>query len=704
MKSSLQTESRQLMRYLGEAIGAIRDPAELFRTVAKRMRLVFDFDAAVIVTLDRDLLHMNVFVEMLRFSLPEAMNRRKLPLAGSWLQRYLDERSVVLLEIGELLGDESGAHPEVLRFLHNQGMRHLVLAPLRSGGHLDGFLMLFLEDADLWSRVKTELLTDLMMPISISVSNANAYEELRQREAETAMQLAINNAILGIRDRRRMMLAVCDQISRLVPCDFMGMRVAGRDGMQQSLDSFMRDPRGRFVEFSPAEYFGFEPEREEFIAESFELISRPGLYSGEAFEKLCREFRLIELIRQRVQIGSVISFMLWDNESSRAGLFFARRQHPFQPEDLSTLRLIVPQLSLALQNFFAFDQIDRLRRKLEGERTYLIRENRSVHDFGEIIGNSPALSEVLRRVSQVAPTDASVLVQGETGTGKELIARAIHNRSPRKNNVLVRVNCAALPASLIESELFGHEKGSFTGAIDRRIGKFELADGGTIFLDEIGELPLELQAKLLRVLQEKELERLGGRQVIKINVRVIAATNRDLEAEVAAHRFRGDLFFRLNVFPLQVPPLRERREDIRPLAIHFARKFAREFGRPVREIREADIVELTSRSWKGNIRELSHCIEQAVIMSDGERLDFSSVQTGLAPQSGVQPDRAIPMTLPELSEHMKTQELQLILQALDRCGGRVSGTGGAARMLDINPKTLYSRLDALGIGKRYMTR
>jgi transcriptional regulator with GAF, ATPase, and Fis domain len=360
----------------------------------------------------------------------------------------------------------------------------------------------------------------------------------------------------------------------------------------------------------------------------------------------------------------------------------------------------VPQLALALQNYLAFDEIDRLRRKLEGERTYLVEEIRAAHNFEEIIGNSAPLAAVLRRVSQVAPTDATVLIQGETGTGKELIARAIHNLSPRKERVLVRVNCAALPASLIESELFGHERGSFTGATDRRIGKFELADGGTIFLDEIGELPLELQAKMLRVLQERELERIGGRQVIPVDVRVIAATNRDLEREIAAGRFREDLFFRLNAFPLSLPSLRDRRDDIPVLALHFAQKYAREFGRPVRAIRETDMRELTSRDWKGNIRELSHCVEQAVILSEGETLDFSSVLTSRT-EGAAQASQAAPMTLHDFDEEVKVMERKLILDALDRAGGRVSGDGGAAELLEINAKTLYSRIDKLGIRKRY---
>jgi len=391
---------------------------------------------------------------------------------------------------------------------------------------------------------------------------------------------------------------------------------------------------------------------------------------------------------------------LWDSPVSRAGLIISSTSRSFDEHDLQIVSLVVPQLSLALQNYLAYEEIDDLRRRLEGERTWLIEEIKGTHEFEEIIGQSASLAAALRRASQVAPTDATVLIQGETGTGKELFARAIHNLSSRKEKMMVRVNCAALPAALIESELFGHEKGSFTGATERRIGKFELAAGGTIFLDEIGELPLELQAKLLRVLQERELERLGGSRVIPVDVRVIAATNRDLEREVAEGRFREDLYFRLNVFPLAIPPLRERREDIPLLAAHFASRYAREFGRPELPFRELDLLRLEGRQWKGNVRELAHLVEQVVIISDGPSFDFSSILSGDSSSGdrlSIRPLRS----MHEFEEDSRMRERELILDALERAKGRVSGAGGAAEQLGMHPKTLYSRIDKLGMKKKY---
>ncbi|MBM3422925.1 MAG: sigma 54-interacting transcriptional regulator [Chlorobi bacterium] len=691
-------EASSLMCYISDAVGSIRDPQELFRTVTDKLRLVFEFDSAVIITFDRDRRYINVFFEMLRFEFPDTIQRKKRPVAGSWIEPHLGDTTVSVMTIeGEV--DRYPADFPVPKMLYELGMRQVVLSPLRSGGKVIGFLNFVSKHEKSWSEDEKELLSTLSSPIAVAVSNALAYEELRQREAQTAMQLAVNNALLTIRDRSRMMLAVCEQIDRLVPCSFLGIRVMGSDGDYRVFDNFMKEPGGGFspvLSYDQLEVSDFH----EIAKESFALITNPGCYAGDDFDRLARQYRLVSLVREKLGVCSVISVALWDSPGSRAGLIISSTSRSFDENDLQTVSLVVPQLSLALQNYLAYEEIDDLRRRLEGERTWLIEEIKGSHDFEEIIGRSAPLAGVLRRVSQVAPTDATVLIQGETGTGKELFARAIHNLSPRREKMMVKVNCAALPAALIESELFGHEKGSFTGATERRIGKFELAAGGTIFLDEIGELPIELQAKLLRVLQERELERIGGSRVIPVDVRVIAATNRDLEREVAEGRFREDLYFRLNVFPLAIPPLRERGEDIPLLAAHFASKFAREFGRPQLPFRENDLLRLQGRAWKGNIRELAHLVEQAVIVSDGPSLDITSL---LSPEGTAGCDRCgvKRKTMHDFSEEMLMLERELILDALDRSGGRVSGQGGAAELLEMHPKTLYSRIDKLGMRKRY---
>ena len=592
MSSSSVYETHKLMQYISDAVGSIRDPQDLFSTVTDKLRLVFEFDSAAIITFDKEGRYSNLFFEMLRFQLPETIDRKKKLIAGSWIEPHLGDSSVSVISIEGALNLYSADVP-LPQILYDLGMRQVVLSPLRTGGKVIGFLCFVSKDEKMWSESEKELLATLSSPTAVAVSNALAYEELRQREAQTAMQLAVNNALLTIKDRHSMLLAVCEQIDKLVPCTFLGIRVMGVDGVYRLYDNFMRDDGGHFAPVSSYKMLDVD-NFEEIAKESFSLITTPGYFSGEAFLHLCGEYRILALVREKFGVCSLLTVPLWDMPGSRAGLIISDTSRLFEEQDMVTVNLIVPQLSLALQNYLAFEEIDELRLKLEGERTCLIEEIKAAHNFEEIIGGSSALAAVLHRVSQVAPTDATVLIQGETGTGKELFARALHNRSFRSKRALIKINCATLPAPLIESELFGHEKGSFTGATERRIGKFELAEGGTIFLDEIGELPLELQAKLLRVLQERELERLGGRQVIKVDVRVIAATNRDLAREVAEGRFREDLFFRLNVFPLAIPPLSERREDIAMLAAHFAAKFSREFSKPLRTFRDRKSTRLNS--------------------------------------------------------------------------------------------------------------
>jgi PAS domain S-box-containing protein len=341
----------------------------------------------------------------------------------------------------------------------------------------------------------------------------------------------------------------------------------------------------------------------------------------------------------------------------------------------------------------AFQEIQTLKNRLQTENIALREEIDRASMFEEIVGTSPPLRAVLSRVSRVAPTDSTVLITGETGTGKELIARAVHKRSQRSSRPFVSVNCAAIPRDLIASELFGHEKGAFTGATQRRLGRFELAEGGTIFLDEIGELPAETQIALLRVLQEREFERVGGIGSIRTNVRVVAATNRDLQAAIAAGTFRSDLFYRLNVFPIEVPPLRERREDIPVLVAYFIDRFARKAGKRIHRVNKMTLELLQSYPWPGNIRELQNVIERSVIVCDTE--NFSVDESWLSRQ----PPRSQPKNQPELSRKLADEEKEMIEAALRESGGRVSGPSGAAVKLGLPGSTLDSRIRSLGIDK-----
>jgi transcriptional regulator with GAF, ATPase, and Fis domain len=360
---------------------------------------------------------------------------------------------------------------------------------------------------------------------------------------------------------------------------------------------------------------------------------------------------------------------------------------------LSKLMLqgVCSQISIAIANIQANEKLLAYKKQLEVENAYLKEQIKTIYNFSEIIGSGTAMQEVYRLMSLVAASNTTVLVLGETGTGKELIARAIHNASPRNDKLMVKVNCAALPANLIESELFGHERGAFTGAIDRRIGKFELANHSTLFLDEIGEMPPEAQAKLLRVIQERELERLGGKQTIRIDVRLIAATNRNLEEQVRTGHFREDLYYRLNVFPILLPPLRERPEDIEPLTKFFVDKYSRNNGKKILKIAPKVLQQLRGYTWPGNVRELEHLLERSVLLASDDILqDVYIPRSTTTEKQG--PAQLANRTLEEV-------ERSYIIEVLKRCTGKISGAGGAAEILQIPGNTLHSKMKKLGITK-----
>ena len=372
----------------------------------------------------------------------------------------------------------------------------------------------------------------------------------------------------------------------------------------------------------------------------------------------------------------------------------------FTAEDVDFLSQAAGQIAIAIENALAYREISELKDKLAQEKLYLEEEIRSEMNFAEIVGKSSALRKVLKRVETVAPTDSTVLIYGETGAGKELIARAIHDFSPRKSKAFVKLNCAAIPTGLLESELFGHERGAFTGAIAQRIGRFEVANGGTIFLDEIGEIPLELQTKLLRVLQEREFERLGSSRTLRTDARLIAATNRDLEAMVAEQKFRSDLFFRLNVFPIQVPPLRERHGDIPLLVRHFAQQFSKRMNKTIDTISSATMEALSRYHWPGNIRELQNVIERAVITSTGPVLKVDVADLKISkPSSPAEKGSAQGSTNGGLRDTLEETERQQILKALKQSNWVVAGPKGAAAKLGMKRSTLQLRMSKLGISR-----
>jgi formate hydrogenlyase transcriptional activator len=367
----------------------------------------------------------------------------------------------------------------------------------------------------------------------------------------------------------------------------------------------------------------------------------------------------------------------------------SRKPNSFNQEDLDLLSQISTQIALAVENAIAFGRVTEARDRLEEERLYLESEIRSEYNFEDIVGKSAALRKVLEQVAIVAPTGSTVLLYGETGTGKELFARAVHNRSPRRERTFVRLNCAAIPSGLVESELFGHEKGAFTGALMQKRGRFELADHGSLFLDEIGDISLDLQPKLLRALQEQEFERLGSTKTIRVDVRLIAATHRDLPDMIRKNQFREDLFYRLNVFPIEIPPLRERREDI-PLLVHyFVLRHSREMQKRVKSVPKQAMEALVNADWPGNIRELENFIERCVIFTQGDELNVPYAELKKVSS------RSSASTAPRFEE----AERQVIIDALRSASGRVAGQGGAAERLGLKRTTLQNKMRKLNISR-----
>jgi len=364
----------------------------------------------------------------------------------------------------------------------------------------------------------------------------------------------------------------------------------------------------------------------------------------------------------------------------------SRRDGAFSDSDVQFLAQVATQIAIAVENALAFREISRLKDKLAEEKLYLEDEIRTERNFSEMVGESAAFKAIVTQIETVAPTDATVLILGETGTGKELIARAIHQLSGRHDRTFVKLNCAAIPTGLLESELFGHERGAFTGAIAQKVGRFELADGGTLFLDEIGDIPLELQPKLLRALQEQDFERLGSNRTLHVDVRLVAATNRDLAAMVTEREFRSDLYYRLNVFPVLVPPLRDRREDIPILVRYFAQKYARRMDRQIETISSESMDRLYRYNWPGNIRELENLVERAVIVSKGSELRIPALDV-----------RADAIDSTNLT--LAAAEREHIVRTLDETKWVLSGPVGAAARLGMKRTTLQSRMKKLGISR-----
>jgi formate hydrogenlyase transcriptional activator len=552
------------------------------------------------------------------------------------------------------------------------------------------------ERADAYSEDEVRFLGLVADQMALAIDDALNFETSRTAQEQLKLLLDVTNSVVSTLDLRELLRSVSGNLRRVMGCDLAGVGLPDAENNKHL--------RLYALDF---------PDSKGFVREEV-LIPIEGTPPGMAFKTgepfvgmirdLCNMIPDSPPLAEGLKTGAVLP--LASRGRIHGVLLLGRRdENNFSREEVKFLMQVASQVAIAVENALAYNKIAELKERLTQEKLYLEDEIRTELNFEEIVGKSAALRRVLQQVATVAPTDSTVLVYGETGTGKELVARAIHNLSSRQSNAFVKLNCAAIPMGLLESELFGHEKGAFTGAIAQRIGRFELANRGTVFLDEVGEIPLELQPKLLRVLQEREFERLGSTRTLTTDARLIAATNRDLGSMVEEQKFRSDLFYRLNVFPVRVPSLRERPEDIPLLVRHFAEQCARRMNKKIETISSETLKQMRQYHWPGNIRELQNVIERAVILSAGPVLNvpLSEIQSRPLPAASDGNESRDKMgeasSGKDIRNVLEETERKHILNVLSQTNWVVAGPNGAAIRLGMKRSTLQLRMRKLGLSR-----
>ncbi len=677
-------EEKSILLSLSGEIAALRSREDLLQVVNTRIKALFSVGEFGIAHLNEDGTTYRAFVLDVRDSLQRDTDFRqvtseKYQATDPVFSSIMNVADPVLLDVNSL--QQKTGVPAYVHFWKKVGLRWVLGMRMRAGGKNVGCTFLHLTVGQT-EGIKVNLLKAVCAQLSVAVSNILANEQISRKHEEQTFLLEFSNDIAQVRTKSELQEAIFKVLDKTMHIQLAMIRVIEDDGFH--LSPFMFDTtlfqkaKINFEDLLSQRITIEEPYTARVLASTEGLVFNVGeeAKSGSAYARLWKTTGLRNMYGLPLRVGSKDIGTIWlmaDRLSNRI------------------LKGICAQISVAIDNILANEKLLTYKKRLEEENDYLKEQIETIYNFSEIVGDGEQMQKVYRLMSLVADTNTTVLVLGETGTGKELIARAVHNASPRKDKLMVKVNCAALPANLVESELFGHERGAFTGAIDRRIGKFELANHSTLFLDEVGELTLEAQAKLLRVIQERELERLGGKQTIKVDVRLIAATNRDLEAEIQAGRFRADLYFRLNVFPIHIPPLRERPEDIEPLTHFFVQKYCRNTGKKIRKVAPAVIQQFRSYTWPGNIRELEHLVERSILLTtDGVLQDV------FIPEHS-DTDKLEPAYLANRS--LEEVERSYLIEILRRCGGKISGNGSASEILKIPGNTLHSKIKKLGISK-----
>jgi formate hydrogenlyase transcriptional activator len=673
-----ETGLYQALFELAQSISGHSDLQGLCQGLARSLKPVVDVDYLALVLFDRgqNVLRLHAITGMLIDVDHSAATTAADDNPAGWV--WQNQRPLVIPDVSL-----EERWPGLISKFREPSVCSLMLFPLTNGDRRLGVLAFGKQNV--YEPNDTEI-AFLLRVASESAVTLDAYlmqQELTHQRDRLQVLFDITNALVSKLAPEQLFSSISAELGKVIEHDIAAITLRNKQSGDLELLAF---------------HFGGDAR--------FEVPQEPvppdGLPSGEALRTgkpvVTREPDLERfpspIYRQWVDAGlkSGCSVPLITPNGTIGTLELARRNdRAFTQDEVELCVQVARQVAIAVENALSYRQLAEMKEKLATEKLYLEDEIRSDQNLSNMVGESPAFRALLKSAQVVAPTDATVLVLGETGTGKELIARAIHDMSERKNRTFVKVNCPAIPATLLESELFGHEKGAFTGAVGQKIGRFELADHGTLFLDEVGEIPLDLQSKLLRAIQEQEFERLGSNRTIRVDIRVVAATNRDLKAMVEEGKFRSDLYYRLHVFPLEVPPLRDRKPDIPLLIRYFTQKYAQRMNRRIESIPTAAIEALTGYPWPGNIRELQNLIERSVILTQGSVLQVATPESRTS--TGAMPVRG--------SELSSPHEREKILRALKEAKGVVGGPNGAAARLGLRRTTLQSRMRKLKIGREF---
>ena len=682
--SPTQSERFEALLRASKAISSARDCDCCEEVFARELRSVIPFDYLHVSMFESDTgdpskLGWRLFdIHGEKRQFPEAeLPVGEIELTTAWVH----ENSQPLV-ISDWNGETR--FPTLREFLTGVGIGSTCTLPLVRGERRLGIFEVGSAQANAYGEDEVAFLSLVADQVALAIDAAVNFDISQRAQERLKLLLELTNQVVSNLELRELLRTVSASVRRVMNCDVAAVMLPDAEGKQLRVFALdFPDSKGFF--------------REET------LISIDGTHPGEAFrtrkpvvkahhdsieERYAEHYQRV--VGEGVRSGCLVPLISRDR--SLGVLALGRRQEiDFDREEVEFLCQVASQVAIAVENALAYGEIAELRDKLAQEKLYLEEEIRGEIDFEGIVGQSSALRQVLHLVDTVAPSGSTVLLLGETGTGKELIARAIHDRSRRKDRTFVKLNCAAIPTGLLESELFGHERGAFTGAIAQKIGRLELADQGTLFLDEVGDIPLEVQPKLLRALQEREYERLGSTRTKKVDVRLVAATNRNLEKMIAEGKFRSDLYYRLNVFPIQIPPLRERPEDIPLLVRYFTQKYARRMEKQIESVPAASMRKLTRWHWPGNIRELENLVERAVILTRGSALEVpvSDLGNGSA-------EKAV-AAMPDSNQREE------FLRILKETRGRVGGADGAAARIGLKRTTLISRMKKLGIDPRAVT-